>query len=93
MQHKAGQAAIECVRGDITQQPDMDAVVNAANAELRPGGGVAGVVEFFLLGSSQPGGMKPTFQLVGLVSLVALPVGAIILLGGGALAGVGLFVE
>lgn len=44
MQHKAAQAAIECVRGDITQQPDMDAVVNAANAELRPGGGVAGAI-------------------------------------------------
>lgn len=44
MQHKAARAAIECVRGDITQQPDMDAVVNAANAELRPGGGVAGAI-------------------------------------------------
>ncbi|TVR89964.1 MAG: macro domain-containing protein [Spirochaetaceae bacterium] len=35
---------IECVSGDITSQPDMDAVVNAANAELRTGGGVAGAV-------------------------------------------------
>jgi len=35
---------IECVRGDIADQPDVDAVVNAANAELRPGGGVAGAI-------------------------------------------------
>lgn len=35
---------IECVQGDITSQPDMDAVVNAANAQLRPGGGVAGAI-------------------------------------------------
>ena len=35
---------IECVQGDITQQPDVDAIVNAANAELRPGGGVAGAI-------------------------------------------------
>ena len=35
---------IECVQGDITKQPDMDAVVNAANAELRTGGGVAGAI-------------------------------------------------
>ena len=35
---------IECVQGDITLQPDMDAVVNAANAELMPGGGVAGAI-------------------------------------------------
>lgn len=35
---------IECVRGNIADQPDMDAVVNAANAELRIGGGVAGAI-------------------------------------------------
>jgi len=35
---------LECVIGDIAQQPDMDAVVNAANAELRIGGGVAGAI-------------------------------------------------
>jgi len=36
--------AIECVQGDITAQPDLDAVVNAANAQLAPGGGVAGAI-------------------------------------------------
>lgn len=35
---------IECVEGDITSQPDMDAITNAANAELLPGGGVAGAI-------------------------------------------------
>jgi len=32
------------VRGDISNQPDVDAVVNAANAELKIGGGVAGAI-------------------------------------------------
>jgi O-acetyl-ADP-ribose deacetylase len=35
---------IDCVRGDITEQPDFTAVVNAANAQLRTGGGVAGAI-------------------------------------------------
>ena len=35
---------IECVAGNIVNQPDIDAVVNAANAELRIGGGVAGAI-------------------------------------------------
>ena len=35
---------LELVQGDITRQDDIDAVVNAANAELRPGGGVAGAI-------------------------------------------------
>ncbi len=30
--------------GDITDQGDVDAVVNAANARLEPGGGVAGAI-------------------------------------------------
>ena len=35
---------IETVRGDIACQPDMDVIVNAANAQLRIGGGVAGAI-------------------------------------------------
>jgi O-acetyl-ADP-ribose deacetylase len=35
---------IEVVGGDITAQPDVDAVVNAANAQLMTGGGVAGAI-------------------------------------------------
>ena len=34
----------EAVLGDIANQPDADAVVNAANAELQTGGGVAGAI-------------------------------------------------
>ncbi|TVP76481.1 macro domain-containing protein [Thioalkalivibrio sp.] len=36
--------SIECVTGDIVHQSDMDAIVNAANAQLRIGGGVAGAI-------------------------------------------------
>ena len=35
---------LELTTGDITQQADFDAVVNAANAQLRTGGGVAGAI-------------------------------------------------
>lgn len=35
---------VELLRGDITNQKDIDAVVNAANGQLMPGGGVAGAI-------------------------------------------------
>lgn len=35
---------IECVEGDISKQPEFAAVVNAANAWLRTGSGVAGAL-------------------------------------------------
>ena len=41
---KAGQLQIELRVGDIADQRDVDAVVNAANAQLRSGGGVAGAL-------------------------------------------------
>lgn len=44
--HKAvtvNHCTIELVRGDITNQ-NLEAVVNAANKELAPGGGVAGAI-------------------------------------------------
>jgi O-acetyl-ADP-ribose deacetylase (regulator of RNase III) len=36
--------SVQCVVGDIAQQPDVDVVINAANAQLRTGGGVAGAL-------------------------------------------------
>lgn len=35
---------LEVRTGDIAAQPDLEAIVNAANAELMPGGGVAGAI-------------------------------------------------
>ncbi len=34
----------EAVLGDISKQPDVEAIVNAANAQLQTGGGVAGAI-------------------------------------------------
>lgn len=44
MQKLISGVIIECVRGNIAAQPDITAIVNAANAWLRPGGGVAGAI-------------------------------------------------
>ncbi len=41
--HFAG-VDLEFVQGNIVNQPDLDAIVNAANAELKTGGGVAGAI-------------------------------------------------
>lgn len=35
---------IECIKGNIVAQEDIAAIVNAANARLMPGGGVAGAI-------------------------------------------------
>ncbi len=44
IRHEVGDATIELVTGDVADQPDVDAVVNAANAQLQIGGGVAGAI-------------------------------------------------
>jgi O-acetyl-ADP-ribose deacetylase len=38
------EVVIEVEAGDITDQPDFDVVVNAANSQLLPGAGVAGAI-------------------------------------------------
>ena len=43
-QRQFGSVTVETVQGDIANQPDLEAIVNAANAELRIGGGVAGAI-------------------------------------------------
>ncbi|WP_300522047.1 macro domain-containing protein [Alcanivorax sp.] len=43
-QRQFASVTVELVQGDIANQPDLDATVNAANAELRIGGGVAGAI-------------------------------------------------
>jgi O-acetyl-ADP-ribose deacetylase (regulator of RNase III) len=44
MEIKGENIIIECVQGDIAAQAGITAVVNAANAQLRRGGGVAGAI-------------------------------------------------
>jgi O-acetyl-ADP-ribose deacetylase len=41
---RLGALTLELTTGDIAAQDDLDAVVNAANAELTTGGGVAGAI-------------------------------------------------
>lgn len=43
-QQKIGNVTLEFRQGDIAHQPVMEAVVNAAKAQLRIGGGVAGAI-------------------------------------------------
>ncbi len=44
MKKQIGKVAVELVVGDIAAQAEIDVVVNAANAQLMPGGGVAGAL-------------------------------------------------
>jgi O-acetyl-ADP-ribose deacetylase (regulator of RNase III) len=44
MTHTEAGVTIELTKGNIVRQPDVEAVVNAANAQLRTGGGVAGAI-------------------------------------------------
>mgnify|MGYP006287461719 CR=1 FL=1 len=44
MTHTEAGVTIELKTGNIVEQDDVDAVVNAANAQLRTGGGVAGAI-------------------------------------------------
>lgn len=41
---KIGPYVLEAVHGNIVKQPDISAIVNAANAELQRGGGVSGAI-------------------------------------------------
>ena len=44
MEREINGVKIELVRGDISSQDDVAAIVNAANARLQTGGGVAGAI-------------------------------------------------
>lgn len=44
MKRQVSNLMVEVVEGDIAAQRDIDAVVNAANSQLMPGGGVAGAI-------------------------------------------------
>ena len=44
MKKEIGEVILEAVHGDIASQHDMTVIVNAANAQLMSGGGVAGAI-------------------------------------------------
>jgi O-acetyl-ADP-ribose deacetylase (regulator of RNase III) len=44
MKLEAHGVTIDCIHSDITMQPEFESIVNAANAQLRIGGGVAGAI-------------------------------------------------
>lgn len=44
IKNKFNNTTVEIEQGNIVDQPDCDAIINAANAQLRTGGGVAGAI-------------------------------------------------
>lgn len=44
MKYNVAEIELQLIQGDIAAQEDIEAVVNAANAQLRIGGGVAGAI-------------------------------------------------